>query len=714
MSGLSLADMRRLGAEKNAEQAKQGVAAAASKLPKMPALPFKRNKPEEPLAPPSALDAMANEAPKDELACPRALSGMSEPVPQSETKRPEQHLRTSLTVHTAVGGAAGAVLGAGAATLGSAALGNLPLSTVGLGALVGAVGGAGWGQGKGRSAQSIDWQTRRTYAVGKSKSGELYGAFDYACKLAALDTPRWSIDMDGTAAIDIAWTSPDKASATIGWPLVACLTVDQIAIVAAHKLAGVKEQANARPGADALPILQAEKLASVGQPDSLLFKLTRSKNLSVDQETAMRAWAANCKHLARHGDTLVARTAGPRALTEALLAQSLVAGLLDFLHQAEAGPNAADPAKQLVESATLGFSSPELDRALHLIAATPEPTPAQWLNGLPFDLLERLTAFDTRSLTPGLPTKERALLAFPVKEQAKIARHFSKATKGKKAEKAKAHRSEMAKEHNTEANNPSLVATKPQAAAKSSLFGFLKRKAQPTASALEDMSLGEAPLYKADALFQSDKTEGLKAYKMLVNAHPRWALARLRLAEAQIECGLSMGVGNLKLSAEGLPSALPSILDHLQSALPMVSPLEEEPIRQIVSKLQGDAASIAEERAEIDLDRLGPPSIDQTDTQTLIGLFETLTGLREVWVLSAPCAHMPDVPHHALLGLAPRLSADAAQQMAITLAEHAAIKGTVAVYIETGKPAGALGDVLASQPSLWRMGAGQKRSKAFA
>ena len=729
MSGLSLSDMRRLGAEKNAENAKQGTLPVANTLPQIAAsLPFLKdknqqtgtetsepeaNKPDDGTTSAAGIKRPAN--PADQTGAPSALEKHGA---ATRTAHPHKILRRSLTRHMFAGSMAGSVVGLCAATLGGMAMGNLAMSTMGVGTLLGAAGGAGWGRHVGQSAHSVDWQSRRTFAISQSKSGGLYDAFEHACRLAALEPPRWTIDMDTTAAIAIDWAAGQKASATIGWPLLACLSAEQIAIVVAHALACMSGQGGAaqewEQEQDALSLLQVHSLSLSAQSGSVWSRLERSDALTAAHDTALRQWVAERKHLARHADTLIARTAGPRALTEALLAQGLVAGLLDFLIEADANPKGCEPAAcQLVETAAQGITAPELDRALHLIAATPEPTPRQWLFGMPFDLLERLTSFDTSNLAvPALPARETAWLAITPKERIKAARRLSKPDK-RTTGKARPEKiqSSQAPERWTHRQSETRKGNAKATRTGGGLLGLLTRKIRPSAAPLDEMDLGQAPLYRADALFQSDTVEGLSAYQTLVDAYPRWALARLRLAEAQIECGISAGVGNLKLCVEMLPSALPSILDRLQSALPMVSPLEEEPIRQIVSKLHGNAAVVAAERAEIDLDKLTPSHLDTIDEQTLASLFERTPGLREVWALSAPCAHMPDVPHHALLGLAPRVSTEAAQHMALTLAEHAAIRGTVAVYIETGKPAGALGDVMAAQSSLWRVGASRKTSK---
>jgi hypothetical protein len=237
-------------------------------------------------------------------------------------------------------------------------------------------------------------------------------------------------------------------------------------------------------------------------------------------------------------------------------------------------------------------------------------------------------------------------------------------------------------------------------ATRTSLFARFKRKGSP---ADPEVTAGDVDsLYDADALFKSDPGVGLEAYQNLVEAHPRWALARLRLAEAQIESGIGSGVANLMMAAEQLPSAMPTILATLQSALPMVSPLEEEPLRQAIERMWGDAEPMADERAQIDLLRLEPPRLDDDDQQTLSTLFAASPGLREAWVFNVPCVYAPEVPHHAILGLAPRLGEEDVDILALQIAEHAAILGTVAVHIETGTPRGGLGDALASQPSLWR------------
>lgn len=699
MSGLSLADMRRIGAERN-QNSRLDKPAKQSLLSK---LPFSRGEapsldqpPKSPVArlaqlsrgstvsaapmTNAGLEASSKVLPASDPAT-SALANATGSLTLAEASKP---LRQNALRHAGAGGAVGAVFGL-------AAFGT-PVALP-VGALVGAAAGGM----VGKRAQRILRDSAKIVALRPKQAPNLFETVQSACSLVECAEGSLKISVDqsaGVHAIAVGGSSrsgPKGYRLTVGLAVLVGLSIRQIEALAAHALVDAKLMAEA----EAVDDETVQRLEALDASLSKRSKLTRLSNVDALKTThrqAARAFQNSWEDRSRQADRLVARYAGPRALVDALLAQALLAAR--FWQNATDGRSYA----QSLESLSIGYDSTELDGALHCVAQDRHPSADAAQMGLPTMLLERIANRDTSCSVPILPSFNPVLLELPASTKKMLEKRLVVVEKPKREKPAK-----LTKQNAKSERRVKREKAKKDPAKSKSLFGNLLSRGRQAQTVMQDLDPHLLPLYNADALYKNDPGVGLEAYQSLVDAHPRWALAQLRLAEAQIETGNPDCVANLMSCAERLPSALPTILDRLQSALAMVSPLEEEPLRQAVANMRNNASAVAQERAEIDLEKLGRCALDAQDQDTLTALFHHATGLREAWVLGAPCAYMPDVPHHAILGLAPRLSAEDAQAMAMTLAEHAAVTGTVAVHIETGTPRGALGDALATHPSMWRV-----------
>lgn len=707
MSGLSLADMRRIGAERN-QNSRLDKPAKQSLFSK---LPFSRGEdapsvdqpPKSPVARLAQLSrgSTASAAPTTNIdletsskVLPSAdpatsvLVGEAGSLTHSEASKP---LRQNALRHAGAGGAVGAILGLAAA--------GTPVALP-IGALVGAAAG----NMVGKRAQRISRDSAKTVALRPKQAPNLFETVQSACSLVECAEGSLKISVDQSAGVRAIAVGGSRRSGpkgyrlTVGLAVLAGLSIRQIEALAAHALVCAKLIAEA----EAVDDETVQRLEALDASLSKRSKLTRLSNVDALKAThgqAVRGFQSSWEEHSRQADRLVARYAGPRALVDALLAQALLAAR--FWQDAANDRSYA----QSLEALRGGYDGAELDGALHSVAQERHPSADAAQMGLPTVLLERMASLDTSCSVPVLPSFNPVLLELPAPTTKLLEKRLSAAEKPGKDKPAK-----LTKQNAKSERQAARKKAKKDPAKSKSLFGKLLSRGRQAHAMMQDLDPHLQPLYNADALYKNDPGVGLEAYQALVDAHPRWALARLRMAEAQIEMGYPDCVANLMTCAERLPSALPTILDRLQSALAMVSPLEEEPLRQAVANMRSNASAIAQERAEIDLEKLGRCTLDGQDQDTLTALFRHATGLREAWVLGAPCAYMSDVPHHAILGLAPRLSAEDAQAMAMTLAEHAAVTGTVAVHIETGTPRGALGDALATHPSMWR--ASNRETKA--
>lgn len=543
------------------------------------------------------------------------------------------------------------------------------------------VGGLG-GFALARRMQSAAGKSK-TLPVKRKQADALFAAFEDFCVPFAINTPAFAVKVDQSAAFRLSSSgkpSKRKLDITIGLPLLAGLSTVQIQALFAQALGRVlDEEAMAEECVAAALVADLDQLhakRSKKKPSKRLQALTRHV------QSAQFAWASASADLDRAADRRAAPIVGAATLADALLAQGLIAQR--FWDDVE-----GQSFQQAMAALQAGYGQDQLNLALQGLAAYKAEARSH-VAGVPLHLLDRIATLDTSIPVPQIPASLPVIQSMDDKFQAQLGRKLA-GIKAQKAAKAAAK----------------PKAPKPPKAQRTSLFARFKRKTP--AAGLPATTGAVDQLYDADSLFKTDPGVGLESYQNLVDAHPRWALARLRLAEAQIECGLGEGVGNLMMAAEQLPSAMPTILSTLHSALPMVSPLEEEPLRQAIERMWTDADAMAAERAQIDLLRMETPRMDEADKQTLCTLFTALPGLREVWVFNVPCVYAPEVPHHAILGLAPRLGDDDVDALAMQIAEHAAILGTVAVHIETGTPRSGLGDALASQPSLWRAGRSKNR-----
>lgn len=703
MSGLSLADMRRIGAERN-QNSRLDKPAKQSLLSK---LPFSRGEdapsvgqpPKSPVArlaqlsrgstasaaptTNAGLETSSQVLPASDLAT-SALANATGSLTLAEASKP---LRQNALRHAGAGGAVGAVFGL-------AAFGT-PVALP-----VGALVGAAAGNMVGKRAQRISRDRAKTVALRPKQAPNLFEMVQSVCSLVECAEGSLKISVDQSAGVHAIAVGGSRRSGpkgyrlTVGLAVLVGLSIRQIEALAAHALVDAKLMAEA----EAVDNETVQRLEALDASLSKRSKLTRLSNVDALKTThrqAARAFQNSWEDRSRQADRLVARYAGPRALVDALLAQALLAAR--FWQDATDGRSYA----QNLESLRIGYDSTELDGALHCVAQDRHPSADAAQMGLPTVLLERIANLDTSCSVPILPSFNPVLLELPASTKKMLEKRLVVVEKPKRDKPEKP--AKLTKQNAKSERRVKREKARKDPAKSKSLFGNLLSRGRQAQTVMQDLDPHLLPLYNADALYKNDPGVGLEAYQSLVDAHPRWALAQLRLAEAQIETGNPDCVANLMSCAERLPSALPTILDRLQSALAMVSPLEEEPLRQAVANMRNNASAVAQERAEIDLEKLGRCALDAQDQDTLTALFHHATGLREAWVLGAPCAHMPDVPHHAILGLAPRLSAEDAQAMAMTLAEHAAVTGTVAVHIETGTPRGALGDALATHPSMWRV-----------
>lgn len=697
MSGLSIADMRRIGERRNtetlgAEPARSGL------LPKFNvSLPFSArggsSRTERDIAPPPVTNNQAvdrlNRLQGGQQQTASSQSPALPTMPQVPTAPvaadPYAEAPTRLSAMTAKQAASPlrsdtnikAGIGAGlAAAIGFAATGTMIALPAGL--VLGGMGGLALA--KRGQATTV---SNKKIAIKRKHAETLFAAFEDICVPFGINTPAFALTINQSPALQITSSGQPakrKLDLTIGLPLLAGLSTQQVQalfaqalgrILAAETSSGEPVPATIVASLDHLHAKRAKRSQNAKQAAK---GSTKFEAFTRHVQSAQFAWSSTATDLDRTADNRAAPIVGSAALVDAILAQGLIAqrfcdGEEGFIFQDQ------------MNALRAGYGQPDLNLALHGLAAS-KANAQSYLAGMPLQLLDRITALNTSVPIPRIPAGVPAFDSLDQKLQAEL----EKKLVGVKVEKTKAKPAKQKKE-------------KLPKAPRASLFARFKRT--KSASDLPANTDGAESLYDADALFKTDAGVGLEAYQSLVDAHPRWALARLRLAEAQIECGLGDGVANLMMSAEQLPSAMPTILSTLQGALPMVSPLEEEPLRQAIEGMWANADAMSSERAQIDLLRLEPPRMDEADMATLRKLFATAPGLREAWVFNVPCVYAPEVPHHAILGLAPRLSDEDTEALAMQLAEHAAILGTVAVHIETGTPRGGLGDALASQPSLW-------------
>lgn len=686
MSGLSMADMRRIGERRNtstlgAEPARGGL---LSKLTVN--LPFagQQGRADGDRATPSVannhqavdrLNRLQGAQPDQHLPSPPATCVTTDPFAKAPTQLSAMTAKQAgapLRSDTRIKAGIGAGLGAAAGFAATGAVIALPA-----GLAVGSMAGLALA----KRSQADAAGRGKTITVKRKRAETLFAAFEEVCVPLGINTPTLNLTINQSAALRIVSSGKPakrKLDLTIGLPLLIGLSVQQLRSLFAQTLgctlaAETSSHEHVGPSIIAkLDTLHAKKAKRAKEGSAKFEAFSRHVH------SAQFAWSAAATDLDRQADNLTASVVGSAGLVDAMLAQGLIAE--QFCKRDE-----SLTFQDRIQTLRAGYSQSDLNTALQGLASAKEDA-CSHLAGMPLRLLDRISALDTSIPVPCVPAREPAFHVLDDQLQTKLNRQLAGTKASPKNTKAKKEK-------------PAKKIKKPKAPRVSIFARFKKDRSAPDLPAI---TTSAEPLYDADAIFKSDAGVGLEAYQSLVDANPRWALARLRLAEAQIECGLGDGVANLMMAAEQLPSAMPTILSTLQGALPMVSPLEEEPLRQAIERMWVDADAVADERAQIDLARLEAPRMDEADLTTLHNLFANARGLREAWVFNLPCVHVPDVPHHAILGLAPRLPDEDAEILAMQLAEHAAILGTVAVHIETGTPRGGLGDALASQPSLWR------------
>lgn len=735
MSGLSMADMRRLGEQRN-QPLVTSEPKSSSVLKKLPFMGGSAKPKASEAARVSAVVERQGHAQAVPIAPPIAAETLND-------KQAAKPLRIHEMRHAALGAGLGAVVGVGA----TGALLAVPAGAV-FGGLAGSV--------LSKRSYALASQKRKTVALTAKAAPRLFHALSIAADAQGYNKAKFSVATARTATLEVTDfnAKSQRFSITIGFALLHALSSFQLSVLCSQVLSA-KRMGEESDVVDGGTVRKLQRLEQSLVARSAMLRFQNLETLHTTGQQAEPAWAGPETQYQHQADRDAAAFAGAPSLVDALLAQALTAAMF--------APHLGDDAAydQTLANMRRGWPQATLNAALKTVASTPSPSAHMVANGLPLALVERIKALDTTCPVPTLPAHEPAFQGLSEKAQRALAKTFGgekpKRSKEKKAKKTKtnkikdtAHNApgeegfvfggtpqplaqampisapEMALEAAPETERiPSplnrLMPTRhdtpqaPQAAeiglernaskqkpAKRSLLAGLFSGKKGAKAARPVTQLGQEPLYNADQIYKSDAALGIEAYQALVDAHPRWALARLRLGESLVENGYADGVAHLVASAQALPSALPSILETLQGALAMVSPLDEEPLRNSIVEMARNASDVAAERSEIDLIGLGAPIFDAEDRATLEQVFASFTGLREVWAFGAPCVGMPDVPHHALIGLAPRVNGEDAELMALSLAEHAAIAGTVAVHIETGTPSGPLSDALASQPSMWR------------
>ena len=656
-----MADMRRIGAQRN--QQIEARAETRRTLFGGLSLPGSAPRPS-----PARAAAPALGAPVASAAGPTDAATLMAP------------LRRNALRHVLAGTGAGGVVGA-------VALGG------GLGLPIGGTLGAAAGYMVGQRAAAPSSLRQRRMPLSRKQADPLYAAMEAMvvrfgpakAKLALVVADGAALDVEGVR------TKGGKLRLVIGLALLRVLSPEQIAVLAAQRLAvemaGVGNQSS---------LLQADAGARLGTLAASLDKrpsVLRLQALGPVQSAARAASPMLERQQASlnlQADRTVALSLPAHTLANALLCQALVAAC---------GREARDRGEAFgpwLERLAQPWNRAALDGGLRILSRLQTPDFDAQRMGIPVALFRRIEALGADMPLPRLPHPQPAFEALHPKAQATALKTLARM-------RPKTQASSRGARKPSRPDGDAATSQPRRGDGRSALGRLLARKPSlPTPAPVEAAPAAEAPLFEADALFKDDPAVGIEAYQSLVATQPRWALARLRLGEALVETGFAEGVDHLMLAAEQLPSALPVILETLNGAMAMVSPLEQEPMRQAIARLATQAPMIAEERAGIDLDRLEPHGLDAQDQHCLSTLFDASGALREAWVFKLPTLHMPAVPHHAIIGLAPQVSADEAHALSIHLAEHAAVSGTMVVHIERGRPEGALGDALAAHASFWR------------
>lgn len=715
MSDLSMAEMRRIGLQRNAKDLNSGPGKSTvlSGVPFLNRLSHARSKAD------AAIDDNITHQQARRITQSDSLS-----QPHDVQMR-ESSLRQLLERHRRVTvGLSGLAAGTLSSVLGFATLPSSTALWIGFGCSIIAAIATAYKTKRAQPLLSARGKRRPTLYLSNRDAADIFAASGRAVSLIPNETASLSIKLNDSYGIralrEGLSDKPSKTSysITIGYALLANLSVSRIETLITHAVAFAFVHA----GKDGIRDDTLLAVETIGKKHGGPFDLFGARGRKDAQSACLygeHAWRQTWLESLEAADQQTAKFCGVNALAEALSAQALVASGV-------AHPLGLEERKETTET--------------HL---TPLPdmhslTPAQSLLGVPMSMISRLDALGTSVPDLLLPDTTPAVETLPIKLRDKADKMFARsysisavsperevrksATEEQASTQSQQYRQspgEMSDQASTQASGEALVREVAPAKSGSKTVqpkelssvswkngeafkkpSWLDRfKRSQTGDATLDLS--SEPLTAAEILYRDDKDAGLSAFRALVETYPRWGLARLRLAEALSDRNDPAAIDLLVRSAQELPSALPTILDRLSRALSTLSPLEQEPLREAVEMLEESADTIALERSEIDLGKLSTATFDEEDTKTLTTLFKASAGLCEAWVFSSPCTWMPEVPHHAILGLALRMKPEDAQNLSTWIAEHAAIRGTVAVYLETATPEGALGDALASRPSVW-------------
>ncbi|MEM6383587.1 MAG: hypothetical protein AAF739_13000 [Pseudomonadota bacterium] len=711
MSGLSLAEMRRIGTQRNQE--------AQTRSTKSGGFLKSIRRPKQPMGAPAQATqatvertrATAEETTASAVLVDRAeVVPLPQPDPPAEVEAPAvsptvtavqptvdisaddaaKLLPSSLLRHTLVGGLAAGIAGV-------AGTGSLVGLSAGL-----VLGGLG-GRLIGQNAQSLSVASVKHVQLGpKAMPRMREEMLEIASKLGQ-EKARLTLSITDNAAVHIASISGGKGmiKASIGIGLLRLMSQSQIVALFAQNFTAARY--DEQTGGLDISFDTASKLTTLAnnlEKRPALVQLNRPANLYAASASAHQWYQTEALHRAKESDKLATISIARESLADALLTNALIA--VTLLEAMKSGQSF----DQWLAGVSQRWSSQTRDSALRYLSQHQMPDVQAHNAGIPIDVFNRISALGANCPIPSLPAPQAAWGELEPKVQKAVQKRLLGKGSVLATQGGPLTPPPLAPSDQEYVNEPASVEQSSAAptvgkSRKGGLLSSILKPRSTKAHSAEGVLQAHAPLYEADELFKEDTVTGIEAYKTLFDANPRWALARLRLGEALVESGYAEGVEHLMASAETLPSALPTILETLSGSLAMVSPLEEEPLRLAIEKLQPLSIGIAQERAGIDLDRLQPPAMDEADQLTLMNLFDNAAGLAEAWVFSLPVASMPNVPHHAILGLAPQLDEESMEKLSTYLVEHAAVHGTVVVHLETDRPTGALEDVFASQSSVW-------------
>ncbi|MEM1289110.1 MAG: hypothetical protein AAGH60_12220, partial [Pseudomonadota bacterium] len=567
-------------------------------------------------------------------------------------------------------------------------------------------------------------------AMNQSAAPGLINAFTDKARALGINKPKFALLVEDSAALLVDPSSVGKKSLNvrIGLSLLKTLSNEQLANLFAHAVFNarlISQEGRSHPSLIALARAQAVAENLENQP--VWLRLVSPDDAKAVAHEAYAHWQKLTTKLSSEADSAACEVIPKQDVLQALLAQGLIAARMR--DQRSHGQSPAE----WYQSIHLLWPKPSLDTALKSLEQTPHPSMHDYRLGIPAIIFERIqrlksdcplamlpdpqcafdelkpsaqkrlfkklagTQLEPRESGGQVPSGGDKQLARHVRYNAGPASEKSPSAGGSFTPEGAYAREQMGDTDATDIDGPASSQPKRR------LMGLLPpKKLQHAQISHADIQRSDTPLWEADALYEEDADAGIEAYRMLLHQSPRWALVRFRLGEALVNAGNAEGIEHLMASAEQLPNALPAILDAMSGGLAMLSPLEEEPLRASIQELSVMGPKIAGERETIVVERLYAPNIDDQDAATLRSVCKAANGLSEAWLFSAPAHYLDNVPHHVFIGCASTLNDEALQNLALQIAEHAAIRGTLAVHLERSMPDGTLGALLAANPAFWR------------